>query len=464
MPLGSRSSTADRRFKPMPLPPIGQGEPPLRVIPGGRTADDLGDDGYGYDANRYERDMADESYATRYPAPASYREDDEEDDGRAPVRKRRSVLGRVALKAIVVLTVMVGAGALYLASRDVVGTEAVADTVASTAPVATLATAPAPMPAPVASTPALPVPSVPALVILIRNAMVSLQQANETGNYSVLRELAAPELQIAASTAVLADAFAPLRTRDINLSAITVVDPMLSRPPVVDGKGVLQLNGYFDAADTKVDFDIAFQFIEGRWRLAALVAQPAEPVGKVDAAGRVPSGKPEVPDAATIVTLMRTTVIALNQANMTGNYSVLRDLGAPGFQDANSFAKLADIFADLRGRQLDLGPVAVIDPKLFKPAAIDERGMLRLTGFFTSQPEQVNFDLAFQRIDGRWKLFGLGVNTTREEPAPIAAAPSPNTPAAEAAPAQVAAPQPRTAPMGTPPIPRLRPVVQQEQG
>jgi hypothetical protein len=155
-----------------------------------------------------------------------------------------------------------------------------------------------------------------------------------------------------------------------------------------------------------------------------------------------------------MVVLIRSAVVALNQANMTGNYSVLRDLSAPGFQQANSFADLATIFAELRARQLDLGPVVVIDPQLFRPAAIDERGLLRLTGFFASRPEQVNFDLAFQRVEGEWRLFGIGLNTSRIEASlPPEVQPSPPAAAVDTAPAAPTA----TSSRAEPPQPRLRP-------
>jgi hypothetical protein len=39
--------------------------------------------------------------------------------------------------------------------------------------------------------------------------------------------------------------------------------------------------------------------------------------------------------------LIRQTLLALDQANKTGNYTVLRDLGSPDFQ-ANTAAGLAD--------------------------------------------------------------------------------------------------------------------------
>ena len=58
--------------------------------------------------------------------------------------------------------------------------------------------------------------------------------------------------------------------------------------------------------------------------------------------------------------LIRTTLIALSQANQTGNHSVLHDLGTPQFQATNMDARLAEIFSDLRHR--NFRPVA--DPFL----------------------------------------------------------------------------------------------------
>jgi hypothetical protein len=134
----------------------------------------------------------------------------------------------------------------------------------------------------------------------------------------------------------------------------------------------------------------------------------------------VNGNRPAMPDEAKMMILIRTTVLALNEANKTNNYSVLHQLGAPGFQRGNSPERLSEIFAAMRERNLDLGPVAIIPPKLFREPAIDERGRLLLTGFFPSRPEQVNYDLAFEMVDGDWRLFGIGVNTSREVPAAAA--------------------------------------------
>lgn len=118
-----------------------------------------------------------------------------------------------------------------------------------------------------------------------------------------------------------------------------------------------------------------------------------------------------VPDTNKLAILIHTSLIALNQANLTGNYSVLRELGAPGFQLANSPAKLADIFGHLRRQRLDLSPIVLFTPNLVRHPAIDARGLLTLSGFFDTQPQRVEFDLLFQPVGGEWRLFGIRAAT-----------------------------------------------------
>jgi hypothetical protein len=158
--------------------------------------------------------------------------------------------------------------------------------------------------------------------------------------------------------------------------------------------------------------------------------------------------QPAVPNDEKLVMLIMSTLIALNQANATGNYSVFRDMGSPGFQAANSPAKLAEAFANLRRRNLDLSPVLFFQPKLLRKPEITARGMLRVTGYFPTKPERVNFDLLFQPVQGQWRLFGIAADTSRAQPA----ATSPVPP--EAAPAQGTNPSPSAAaPPSVPPEP-----------
>jgi hypothetical protein len=149
---------------------------------------------------------------------------------------------------------------------------------------------------------------------------------------------------------------------------------------------------------------------------SAPAAPPPLPIVRPDAQPAPAAGSLQVPDGNKQRILIRMMLVALNHANLTGNYSVLRDLGSPGFREANNPARLAEIFANMRLRNLDLGPIVVVEPLLTRKPSIDENGMLRLTGLFPTRPEQVNFDLAFQFVAGQWRLFGIAVNTTQAPP------------------------------------------------
>jgi hypothetical protein len=98
-----------------------------------------------------------------------------------------------------------------------------------------------------------------------------------------------------------------------------------------------------------------------------------------------------MPNGDKLIMLINSALIALNQANATGNYTVLRDMAAPSFQRANSPERLAQLFSNLRSRNLDLTPILLFQPKLYQRPQMNDRGMLRITGFFPTSPERVKF-------------------------------------------------------------------------
>ncbi len=141
-----------------------------------------------------------------------------------------------------------------------------------------------------------------------------------------------------------------------------------------------------------------------------------------------PASQVVMPDAEKIVLLLRVALITLNDALQTGNFTVLRDMGAPGFREANTAARLSQSFSDLVAKGIDLSSVTIIAPQLTDPPGLDQaNSMLRLKGYFPGQPVQINFEMLFQAVDGRWRLFGLSVQPgppTLVTPAPSAGAPA----------------------------------------
>jgi hypothetical protein len=163
-------------------------------------------------------------------------------------------------------------------------------------------------------------------------------------------------------------------------------------------------------------------------------------------------------DRNSVLTLIRTTLIALQQANQTGNYSVLYGISSPSFQKVNSPQKLAQIFANIRSKGFDLSGVAVLEPQLSMLPVVYPNGMMRMAGFFPSVPMQVYFDLQFIGVDGQWRLEGISVNIgqpnavapSAEAPRPVATAPVVPPPESTPAAAPESAPTDPSVDVGNP--------------
>jgi hypothetical protein len=142
----------------------------------------------------------------------------------------------------------------------------------------------------------------------------------------------------------------------------------------------------------------------------------------VPATGQAQQRKPVLPSELQLALMVKSTLLGFNDANNTGNYSVLRDLASPEFQQANTAARLYEIFRAERERKNDIAAIMALNPTL--RAAVDKQGVLQVGGFFPSRPLQVNFLVAYRAVDDRWKLHALGVvtadpnaTTARNEPA-----------------------------------------------
>jgi len=152
--------------------------------------------------------------------------------------------------------------------------------------------------------------------------------------------------------------------------------------------------------------------------LHAQHAQVAEKGAGERTAG-APSGEKgqrlTVPAPAVLLMLVRTTLVALNQANFTGNYTVLHGLGTPDLQAETTTAHFAVAFSKLREERTDLSPVLVLVPELTQPPRLAEDGTLRLAGAFPTQP-RISFVIVFKPVAGIWRIEGLSVSARAARP------------------------------------------------
>ena len=115
-------------------------------------------------------------------------------------------------------------------------------------------------------------------------------------------------------------------------------------------------------------------------------------------------------DRTLVHSLIKTTLIALNHANMTGNYTVFRDLGSSTFQRNHTAAQLSDNFRDLRQFSVDFGAIVEYEPEFLQPPIINEQGQMHLKGFFAaSNTLLLHFDIVFESKEGEWLMSAVGM-------------------------------------------------------
>lgn len=136
---------------------------------------------------------------------------------------------------------------------------------------------------------------------------------------------------------------------------------------------------------------------------------------QVDADPAIPRG----PEAAALI---RSTLVTLNDANLTENYSVLRAMAAPDFQARFSVEQLVLLFRGMRARHIDLSGALTLEPVIEGARFHTGQKILQVHGVVHTKPVQLRFGFSYQSIAGKWKLYGLTLDFEVRSREPGAAA------------------------------------------
>ncbi|MFN0045072.1 MAG: hypothetical protein ACKVOS_01210 [Sphingorhabdus sp.] len=135
-----------------------------------------------------------------------------------------------------------------------------------------------------------------------------------------------------------------------------------------------------------------------------------------------------IPGELELAKLIWGTIAAVDNANQSGNYSVLRDLSATGFQINNNPARLAEIFSGLRSSKIDLSNALLVAPSYTAPPQMVQPDVLYLRGYFGIRPTSVEFELYYQWMAGKWRLYGVSIvplQVAGAAPSPAGTQPAP---------------------------------------
>ena len=128
----------------------------------------------------------------------------------------------------------------------------------------------------------------------------------------------------------------------------------------------------------------------------------------VAAAARAQS--PAVPSEQQLETLTRDSLVAFNKALQANDFTSFHKQISQLWQEQITPAKLKSIFATFIEQEIDLSPVATLDPVFDKPAAIDDDEVLVVEGHYPTRPSAIQFRLKYVNENSEWKLVGIKVD------------------------------------------------------
>lgn len=120
--------------------------------------------------------------------------------------------------------------------------------------------------APAAETSPLPTPMVEE--VMVKTSLLTLNDANLTGNYAVMFAKMAKPFRERFTPDTLKEAFRSFAGHHID--AIAAMTPVRDGAPDIDGNGVLSLRGAFDTTPSRVTYQLDFAASENEWKLVAI--------------------------------------------------------------------------------------------------------------------------------------------------------------------------------------------------
>lgn len=130
-----------------------------------------------------------------------------------------------------------------------------------------------------------------------------------------------------------------------------------------------------------------------------------------------PAQAQKAPDDFFQEVLIKSTLMTFNDANVTGDYTVLHAKLSKPFRDQFSAERLKEVFKVFADKKIDFDIVVAKKPIPSKDAQVSDRGVLALSGYFDTTPSNVIYDLEYIMSDGEWKPIKINVDVKRPDSA-----------------------------------------------
>lgn len=152
---------------------------------------------------------------------------------------------------------------------------------------------------------------------------------------------------------------------------------------------------------------------EGKWKIISLTRkavgltekEPAEAVTPSPAAGK------EIPSEEGLTSVINETISLLGAGINKNDFGDFYGHISKLWQSQTDEPSLKMAFREFIEKKIDLTIVQGQAPVLSEAPYIDQDGVLRLKGYYPTQPYMVQFDLGYLYEHPNWKLISISVST-----------------------------------------------------
>jgi hypothetical protein len=121
------------------------------------------------------------------------------------------------------------------------------------------------------------VPPERALEALVKTSLLSFNDANVTGNYTVFHAKLSKPFREQYPVERLERTFSAFNKKHVDFDIIAALKPTYEPAPQVDGNGKLLVKGYFPTEPLRVYFNLEFIPSDGEWKLIAINVKVDDP-------------------------------------------------------------------------------------------------------------------------------------------------------------------------------------------
>jgi len=248
-----------------------------------------------------------------------------------------------------------------------------------------------------AATPKLPAKK--ELNTLALDSVVAFDKAVKAKDFTAFHQQISKLWQEQITPQQLKSAFQTFIDQQMDLAGVAQVEPVYEPAPSIDDDGVLTLEGNYPTTPNKVRFRLKYVNEKPGWKLLGIKLN-VTPAGTDDAKA------PTVKEARTLV---RESLLAFNQALQEKSFAGFYKQVATLWQNQTTPEKLQALFQPFIDAEINLAPIAKLEPTFEKGPVIDEDGLLQIQGTYPTTPSKVRFDLAYVNEGTDWRLVKINV-------------------------------------------------------